>query len=73
MRLSTRKAPSLLVRLHSDVGNLPGGVVLKLPQEIALSLILHRAAVPIGDFKVTPDAAITGVTLADNLKAALAA
>lgn len=48
----------LAIKLHSNVGKLPSGVVLSVPREIALALITRRFALPVGDSKVAPDAII---------------
>jgi hypothetical protein len=54
----SKPAPTLCVRLLHDVGKLPASVALRLPEDIALSLILRRLATPVGDMKVAADAVI---------------
>lgn len=53
-----KPAPTLCVTLRRDVGKLPGAVALRLPEDIALSLIMRRLATPVGDMAVKPDAIV---------------
>lgn len=54
----------LIVRLHTDVGNLPGGPSFLLPRNFALRLISRRQAVPISSFDAYADAELS----VDDLK-----
>lgn len=47
--------PQLLVRLTQDVGKLPTGLVYRLPTDVALALIRHRKATPVGNMGCFPD------------------
>jgi len=57
-RRSIRHNPPLLIRLNHDIGKLPASVALRLPRPFARSLIMQRLAVPVGSFKIQPDAII---------------
>ena len=48
----------IAIKLRSNTGKLPAGVVLSVPRAIALALITRRFAVPVGDSKIATDAII---------------
>jgi hypothetical protein len=51
-------APELCIRFLSDYGLVPAGIATELPRKAALHFIHSRRAIPVGDFKVTPDICI---------------
>ena len=54
----TLPIPSMLVRLVSDLGKLPAGIVIQFPSEVALSLVRHRVASTVGSLQSRPDLVI---------------
>jgi hypothetical protein len=54
----TLPIPSMLVRLLSDLGKLPAGILIQFPPEVALSLVRHRVAAPVSELRLHPDLVI---------------
>jgi hypothetical protein len=54
----TEDTPSMLVRLVSDLGKLPAGILIQFPSAVALSLVRYRVATPVSNLQARPDLVI---------------
>ena len=57
----------LNVRLKKDFSKLPAGISIQFPRDIALALILHKHALPVGNQWAQPDLIIDQESLDENL------
>ena len=54
----TEPIPTMLVRLLTDLGKLPAGILIQFPSGVALSLVRHRVATPVSNLQARPDLVI---------------
>lgn len=50
--------PPLLITMRENAEGIPAGIIIEALPELSLALIRLRAATPVGDFNVVPDAVI---------------
>jgi len=61
----TVPSPPMLITLHADAGNLPGGILLRMDHDVSISAIRKRAATLTGDFNAVPEAILENVEHGD--------